>query len=50
MYNVNQAVIAQLMGHSQIRTTTRYTATTEKYHREAADALASRIFPEESGG
>jgi len=42
--NINQQTIATLMGHSQIRTTTRYQSTTERCHREAADALASRIF------
>jgi integrase len=40
---VNQASLAQMMGHSSTRTTARYISSTESYHRTAVDALAERV-------
>jgi integrase len=40
---VNQASLAQMMGHSSTRTTARYISSTESYHRTAIDALAERV-------
>jgi integrase len=40
---VNQANLAQMMGHSSTRTTGRYVSNTETYHRVAVDALAERV-------
>ena len=40
---VNQASLAQMMGHSSTRTTARYVSSTETYHRSAVDALAERV-------
>jgi integrase len=41
--NVNQTVIAQMMGHSQIRTTARYISNNAEHHRVAVGAVGSRI-------
>jgi len=41
--NVNQTVIAQMMGHSQLRTTSRYIANNAAHHRVAVGAIGSRL-------
>jgi len=41
--NVNQTVIAQMMGHTQLRTTSRYIANNAEHHRNAIQAAGSRI-------
>ncbi len=41
--NVNQTVIAQMMGHSQLRTTARYIANNAEHHRKSMDAIKDRI-------
>ncbi len=41
--NINQACLSHLMGHSQIRTTMRYVAPTDEYHREAVALISGRI-------
>ncbi len=41
--NVNQTVIAQMMGHTQLRTTSRYIANNAEHHRVAINAAGSRI-------
>ncbi len=41
--NVNQTVIAQMMGHSQLSTTSRYISNNADHHRNAINAAGSRI-------
>ena len=41
--NINQTVIAQMMGHSQLRTTSRYIANNAEHHRSAINAAGDRI-------
>ena len=41
--NVNQTVIAQMMGHTQLRTTSRYIANNAEHHRVAIGAVGNRI-------
>lgn len=41
--NVNQACLSHLMGHSQIRTTSRYVTPTDEYHRQAIASIKGRI-------
>lgn len=41
--NINQTVIAQMMGHSQLRTTSRYIANNSAHHRVAVGAIGSRL-------
>jgi len=41
--NVNQAVIAQVMGHQGLQTTTRYIANNYQHHKTAVGAITSRI-------
>ena len=41
--NVNQTVIAQMMGHTQLRTTSRYIANNAEHHRVAIGAVGARI-------
>jgi len=41
--NINQTVIAQMMGHTQLRTTSRYIANNAEHHRNAIQAAGSRI-------
>ena len=41
--NVNQTVIAQMMGHTQLRTTSRYIANNAEHHRVAIGAVGSRV-------
>lgn len=41
--NVNQAVIAQVMGHQILQTTTRYIANNYQHHKMAVGAITSRI-------
>ena len=41
--NINQACLSHLMGHSQIRTTTRYVSPTDEYHRQAVALISGRI-------
>ena len=43
--NVNLAVIAQLMGHSDIHTTTRYIANTDEAHVHAVAVMDKFILP-----
>ncbi len=40
---VNQTVIAQVMGHTQLRTTARYIAHNEEHHRKAIGYISTRI-------
>ena len=39
----NQAVIAQLMGHTSITTTTRYMANNTEAHQDAVNALEKSV-------
>ena len=41
--DVNQTVLAQMMGHSQLRTTARYIANNAEHHRKAMAAITGRI-------
>jgi integrase len=41
--NINQACLSHLMGHSQIRTTSRYVTPTDEYHRQAIASIKGRI-------
>jgi len=41
--NVNQTVIGQMMGHTQLRTTSRYIANNAEHHRSAINAAGNRI-------
>jgi len=41
--NVNQAVIAQVMGHQVLQTTTRYIANNYQHHKTAVGAITERI-------
>jgi len=41
--NVNQTVLAQIMGHTQLRTTARYIAHNAEHHRKAIGAITGRI-------
>ncbi len=41
--NINQAVIGQVMGHTQLRTTTRYIANNYDHHKNAVRAIVDRI-------
>jgi hypothetical protein len=41
--NINQTVLAQIMGHSQLRTTSRYIAFNAEHHRKAIGAISGRI-------
>jgi hypothetical protein len=41
--NINQACLSHLMGHSQIRTTSRYVTPTDEYHRSAVALIKGRI-------
>lgn len=41
--NVNQAVIGQVMGHTQLRTTTRYIANNYDHHKNAVRSIVDRI-------
>lgn len=39
----NQAVLAQLMGHSRLETTSRYIANVDEAHRKAMDAIGNEF-------
>ncbi|MFC1498253.1 tyrosine-type recombinase/integrase [Verrucomicrobiota bacterium] len=41
--DVNQAVLAQIMGHTQLRTTARYVNHNAEHHRKAVGAISGRI-------
>ena len=41
--NINQTVIAQMMGHSQLSTTARYISNNADHHRTAIGAVGSRL-------
>jgi len=41
--NINQTIIAQMMGHSQLRTTSRYISNNAAHHRVAVGSIGSRI-------
>ena len=41
--NVNQTVIGQMMGHTQLRTTSRYIGNNAEHHRSAINAAGARI-------
>jgi integrase len=41
--NVNQSVLAQLMGHSRLQTTDRYIANVDEAHKKAIAAIGKRI-------
>ena len=41
--NINQTIIAQMMGHSQLRTTSRYISNNAAHHRVAVGAVGDRI-------
>jgi len=41
----NQAIIAQLMGHSNIQTTSRYMINGDPAHTNAVDAMAGQMMP-----
>jgi len=47
--NINQACLSHLMGHSQIRTTSRYVTPTDEYHRSAVALIKGRILNAASG-
>ena len=47
---VNQAVLAQLMGHTQLRTTARYVNHNAEHHRKAIAAISGRISKLANGG
>ena len=38
-HGLNQAILAQIMGHTTIRTTSRYVAVIPEYHQKAMDAM-----------
>ena len=40
---VNQAVLAQIMGHTQLRTTARYVNHNAEHHRKAIAAMSARL-------
>jgi len=40
---VNQAVLAQIMGHTQLRTTARYVNHNAEHHRKAIRAMSDRL-------
>ncbi len=49
--NINQTVIGQMMGHSQLRTTSRYISNNAAHHRTAIGAIGNRIASlDEKGG
>ena len=41
----NQAILAQLMGHSNLQTATRYVVNCDEAHIKAVDEMARRIMP-----
>jgi hypothetical protein len=47
---VNHTVIAQMMGHTQLRTTSRYIANNAEHHRVAIGAISGRIKKIANGG
>ena len=48
--DVNQAVLAQIMGHTQLRTTARYINHNAEHHRKAVGAISGRISKLARGG
>jgi integrase len=47
---VNQAVLAQIMGHTQLSTTARYVNHNAEHHRKAVGAITERINRMAQGG
>jgi integrase len=47
---VNQAVLAQIMGHTQLSTTARYVNHNAEHHRHAVGAITGRIIRMANGG
>ena len=47
---VNQAVLAQIMGHTQLRTTARYVNHNAEHHRKAIAAMSARLSRFTGGG
>jgi len=47
---VNQAVVAQIMGHTPLRTTARYVNHNAEHHRKAVGAISGRISKIANGG
>ena len=47
--DINQTVLAQIMGHSQLRTTSRYIAHNAEHHRKAIGAISGRILKASQG-
>lgn len=41
--NINQTVLAQIMGHTQLRTTARYISHNAEHHRKAIGAISGRV-------
>ena len=48
--DINQTVLAQIMGHTQLRTTSRYIAHNAAHHRKAIGAISGRIRKIAGGG
>lgn len=48
--DINQTVLAQIMGHTQLRTTSRYIAHNAAHHRKAIGAISGRIKKIAGGG
>jgi hypothetical protein len=41
--NINQTSLSQIMGHTTIRTTSRYISNNYDHHRKAVGAIESRV-------
>ena len=48
--DVNQAVLAQIMRHTQLSTTARYVNHNAEHHRKAVGAITGRITRLANGG